>query len=88
MSDAAAVTTLNGRFQGNTTITSFDELKYFTGQSYANGTNVAQNSTFRAFKGCTALKSASLPDHDFVNVANTYVMAEMFNDCTALERLY
>ena len=88
MSDAAAVTTLNGRFQGNTTITSFDELKYFTGQSYANGTNVAQNSTFRAFKGCTALKSASLPDHDFVNVANNYVMAEMFNDCTALERLY
>ena len=84
--EAAAVTTLKTDhgdgtygdpvFKGNTTITSFDELKYFTGlttiESGAfNGcTNLktvivpegVETIADEAFKGCTELLTVSLPD--------------------------
>ena len=57
--EAAAVTTLNPSgegnnsvFKGNTTITSFDELQYFTGLSVIS---------LYAFQNCTALTSVTLP---------------------------
>ena len=57
--EAAAVRTLNPSgasnssvFKGNTTITSFDELQYFTGLSVIS---------LYAFQNCTALTSVTLP---------------------------
>lgn len=50
--EAKSVTDLGDVFKGNTTITSFDELRYFTGL-----TEIANN----AFKGCKGLTSISLP---------------------------
>ena len=48
--DEAALVT-NVSFQNNTSITSFDELQYFTSLESIN------------FSGCTALESITLPDH-------------------------
>jgi hypothetical protein len=51
--EAAAVTDLGEVFKGNTTITSFDELQYFTGlESICN----------EAFNGCSNLTSVVLPE--------------------------
>lgn len=50
---AAAVTSLSNKFQNQTSITSFDEFKYFTGVA------VLYDSTFG---GCSNLSSLSLPD--------------------------
>lgn len=52
--EAAAVTDLGRVFKGNTTITSFDELQYFTGL-----TNIARNE----FNGCSNLTSVSIPSN-------------------------
>ena len=49
---AAAVTTLGDKFRGNSEITSFDELQYFT------GVTVIDSNTF---KGSTSLESVVLP---------------------------
>ena len=51
--EAASVTDLGEVFSGNTTITSFNELQYFTGL-----TSIHDN----AFKGCTNLTSIILPN--------------------------
>lgn len=48
---ARAVTDVNTAFKGNTSITSFDEFRYFTGVTYLNGT----------FINCTNLTSLTLP---------------------------
>ncbi len=50
--EAKAVTDLGNAFSGNTEITSFAELSYFTGL-----TEIAAN----AFKGCTALTTLTIP---------------------------
>ena len=50
--EAAAVTTLGDIFKGNTTITTFDELQYFTGLTAIEN---------YAFQGCTSLTSVTLP---------------------------
>lgn len=53
MEEAAAVTDLGEVFKENTTITSFDELQYFTGlESICN----------EAFNGCSNLTSVVLPE--------------------------
>ena len=51
--EAAAVTDLDEVFKGNTSITSFNELQYFT------GLEAIGNS---AFRGCTSLASITLPE--------------------------
>ena len=51
--EAAAVTDLGEVFKGNTAITSFDELWYFTGLA-----SIADN----AFRGCSALTSVIIPE--------------------------
>ena len=50
---AAAVTDIGTVFKGNTVITSFDELRHFTGLTSIPST---------AFNGCTALVSIVFPD--------------------------
>lgn len=52
MDEAAAVTDLGTAFQSNTTITTFDELQYFTGVTL-NG----------SFAGCSNLSSVVLPEN-------------------------
>lgn len=53
-SEAAAVTTLDGAFEDNTAITSFDELQYFTGLITLDAA---------AFQRCSNLASVTIPDN-------------------------
>ena len=52
MDEAADVTNLGMAFSGNTNITSFDELQYFTSLTLIN---------HEEFKGCSALTSIAIP---------------------------
>ena len=52
--EATAVTTLGDAFYGNNSITSFDELQYFTGLS---------SIVASAFSGCTSLTSVIIPNN-------------------------
>lgn len=51
--EAAAVTSIGTLFQGNTSITNFDEFKWFTG--------VTSLSVWRSIGGCTNLRKITLP---------------------------
>lgn len=56
---AEKVTSINTWFKGNTEITSFDELQYFTGLT---SLGVAEWSDVSSvFKGCTSLETITLP---------------------------
>ena len=70
--EAAAVTDIGKVFRGNTTITSFNELQYFT-----NLTTIGDN----AFDGCTALTSIAVPP------SLTRVKTGAFNNCTSLSKV-
>lgn len=89
--DAAAVTSLGGKFKGNTAITSFDELEYF-------GVKILAASEFN---GCTNLQSINLSNIEgigasaFVGCDNlqninsdlsnaTSIGANAFDGCTNL----
>ena len=67
--EAAAVTNLGDVFNGNTAITSFVELEYFTGLD-----SIGQN----AFYGCSNLSSVSIP------VSVTSIGMSAFYGCSAL----
>lgn len=70
--EAAAVTSLGDVFKGNTNITSFNELQYFTGL-----TEISQN----AFNGCTNLTSVTLPE----SIAT--IQEKAFYNCKLLETI-
>ena len=70
--EAAAVTSLGTVFKGNSTITSFNELKYFT-----NLTTIGNN----AFNGCSGLTSIAIP------TSLNRVKAEAFKNCTSLSKV-
>lgn len=97
---AAAVTTLNNIFKGNTTITEFDELENFTGVT-AIGTSKTI-SAYGDFRGCTSLQHLVLPHSvttlnpgafygctSLVSVGSleniTTIGSESFYGCTSLE---
>lgn len=67
--EAAAVTNLGEVFKENTTITSFEELQYFTGLS-----EIPDN----AFNGCTNLQSILFPE------GLTRIGASAFYNCSSL----
>lgn len=90
---ASVVNTLNGKFNNNTVITKFNELKNFInytvldGYAFQNCTNLTQidlsNITklgYQSFKGCSALKSVNLSSKciDSTNWYGTFV------DCVSL----
>ena len=64
--EAAAVTSLDGVFTSNKTITSFNELQYFTGLAAIDDND---------FFGCSALTSITIPN----NV--TSIGRWVFQDC-------
>ena len=70
--EAAEVTDLGTAFKNNTTITSFNELKYFTGLNDLGA---------GAFYGCTALAEVSLPK----SLGTIY--NGVFAQCTQLESI-
>lgn len=72
-SEAAAVTDLGSAFNSNVpSITSFDELKYFTG---------LKSIPSSIFSGCIALKSVTIPE------GVTSIGAYAFNNCRSLSSL-
>lgn len=75
---AAAVTNLNNQFRGNSIITSFDELKWFTGLSFLNSYEFYQ---------ATALKSISLPDSIIEIKDGDLNGGGCFSKCTSLEEV-
>ena len=70
--EAAAVTDIGTVFKGNTQITSFDELQYFTGLS-----TIANE----AFKECTNLQSITIP------TSVTSIGNDAFNSCEKLQNI-
>lgn len=68
--EAASVLSLNGVFEGNTTIVSFEELRYFTG---------LKEIELSSFKGCKNLWRVSLPP----NIES--IGSGAFYECTSLE---
>ena len=71
--EAAAVTELGDVFKDNNEITSFDELRYFTG--------LTELPAWGSFDGCTALKSITIP----ANV--TSIDGSSFANCTSIEQI-
>lgn len=93
--EAAAVTDLGTAFQGQTSITKFPELYYFTGlqhladDAFSGCTKLTsvllprklQTIGARAFAGCQSLSEFVLPDY------LTAIGAEAFSGCAALAAL-
>ena len=71
--EAAAVIVLSSTFQNDTTITTFDELCYFTGL-----TEICN----QAFSGCNSLTSITLPE------TVTVIGADAFCGCTSLASVH
>lgn len=56
--ECAAVTSIGAKFKGNTEITSFEELEYFTGLTEVSGNGYDGG----AFQGCSNLEKVVLPN--------------------------
>lgn len=70
---AAAVTTLGTVFRNNTKITSFDELKYFTGVA-----TISNN----CFNGCTSLNIVNLSNIAFIIGDNAFKNTRLSGELT------
>lgn len=57
--EVSQITALNGVFRGNTTITKFNEFRYFTG--ITTFTHPSGNNAQGEFYGCTALEEITFP---------------------------
>lgn len=77
--DAERVTSISTWFKGNTAITSFDELQYFTGVTFL-GTDTSSYYG-GAFYGCTNLGSITLPK------SVKAIRNGSFMDCTSLRTI-
>ena len=75
--EAAAVTSLGTVFKGNAEITSFDELRFFTG--------IKSIDSGGEFQNCTALQSLILPEG--LETLGVYWGVPTFYNCTSLEHL-
>lgn len=74
--EAEAVTDIGIWFRGNTIISSFDELQYFTGLLYLGSYWASDKGTFAE---CTSLKSVVIPK-EVTDIRN-----QAFRGCTSLE---
>lgn len=73
--EAAAVTSLGGVFRGNTDITTFDELRFFTGL-----TSFSVTSGNGEFQGCNNLTTIKLPNI----TVNSIDLAGLFRACSKI----
>lgn len=86
--DCAAVTSLNNVFKNNTSITKFNEFKYFTGLAPDYNTNQIYINNY--FSGCTSLTEITFPVN---SSGNYYVWHDLYSDksplygCTALTKV-
>lgn len=71
MAEAASVTSIGTVFRNNTSITSFDELRYFTGLTTIGG---------YAFQNCSSLTSISIPE------SVTSIDSWAFSGCSGLTK--
>lgn len=101
-SQAAQVTTLNGVFKNNTDISSFDELKYFTGLTTLNqqfsgstltkvtlpeGIEITNSNNYKQiFYNCTYLEDVDLSDCTRTGTGVS-AQTQMFNNCSALTKV-
>jgi hypothetical protein len=69
--EAAAVTTLSNKFYGNTSITKFNELRYFTGLTTLYYTTVSSYSA-GAFYNCSALTEITMPAAPITNLNGAF----------------
>ena len=76
--EAAAVTSIGTKFQSNTTITSFDELQYFT-----KLTTLESN----AFAGCDKLSSIKLPSNLKTIIYSVFQLCPALKNVTLPEGL-
>lgn len=81
---AASVTQFGNAFKGNTNITSFDEMQYFTGLGQFNWTY-----SDNVFTGCTSLTSVDFRAIDYVctTVEQTEISRyymQLFKNCSSL----
>lgn len=75
--EAAAVTTFDTAFKGNTEIISFDEARFFTS---------VNNGQVGMFEGCTNLKSIDLSGIEVLTSnAQSYQAARYFYGCSSLQ---
>lgn len=74
--EAMSVTNIGTVFKGNTEITSFDELQYFTGVTKLGTQEYNDNQS--TFKGCVNLTSVVLPD------SVKQINHQVFADCSSL----
>lgn len=78
--EAAAVTTLDGKFYNNKEIVKFNELRYFTGLTslyYKTVSGYAHGQLY----GCTLLEEVTIP------VANINSFSGAFRECPALKEI-
>lgn len=75
MEEAAAVTSLGGALRGNTDITSFNELRFFTGL-----TSFSVTSGNGEFQGCNNLTTIKLPNI----TVNSIDLAGLFRACSKI----
>lgn len=80
-SQAAKVTSLADVFKGNTTITSFDELQYFTSLTALGTSATITQNTHSQFFGCKALTSITFPP------SLTMIGSYSFYGCTSLSNI-
>lgn len=69
--EAAAVTSLGSVFRENTQITSFNELKYFTGLTSLTISGIAATA-IGAFHGCTNLENVTIPKAPITTFAGAF----------------
>lgn len=78
--DAAAVTSISTWFLNNTTITSFNELKYFTSLTEVSPKNDGGYGA-SAFRGASSLREVTIP------ASVTRIGSHCFGKCTSLEKV-
>lgn len=78
--DAAAVTSIATWFLNNTTITSFNELKYFTSLTEVSPKNDGGYGA-SAFRGASSLREVTIP------ASVTRIGSQCFGKCTSLEKV-